>query len=125
MYANRADIGKNRLYVTFKGRMEFDEVNKGGANVLQEAKKLKPGFGIISDISEFIPTTEDGRMEMQRVMKTLKDMGLGHVVRIVKGASSVAGYQWQRTSKAAGYTAAEVGTLADAEILLNKLEQEG
>ncbi len=121
MYNNRADIAKNRLYVTFKGRMDVDEVKKGGANVIQEAKKLQPGFGCISDIAEFSPTTEEGRLAMQNVMKTLKDMGIGKVIRIV--ANSVSGYQWQRTSKAIGYAADEVGTLAEAELLLDNMRK--
>jgi len=124
MYTNRADITKNRLYVTFKGRMEANDVKSGGANVLLEARKLKSGFGVISDIAEFTPTTEEGRQVMQDTMKRLKEMGVGHVVRIVKEQSSVSGYQWQRTSQAAGYKADQVLTLAEAETLLNKLEKE-
>jgi hypothetical protein len=123
MYKNKADVVKNRLYVTFKGRMDVDEVKTGGANVIQEARKLKPGFGIISDIAEFIPTTEEGRLSMQNTMKTIKELGLGHVVRIVKNLNSVSGSQWQRTSQAVGYSANEVTTLAEAETLLNKLEK--
>ncbi len=120
MYNNKSDVGKNRLYVSFKGRMAEDEIKKGAANVIDEARKLKPGFGVISEISEFVPTTEDGRMVMQGCMKSLKEMGMGHVVRVVKG--SIAGNQWQRTSKTVGYTADEVSTMHEAEALLNKME---
>ncbi len=125
MYSNRADVSKNRLYVTFKGRLEVQEVAAGGANVIQEARKLRKGFGIISDITEFIPTTEEGRLSMQNTMKTLNDMGVGHVVRIVKNLESVSGSQWQRTSSAAGYKADQVTNLAQAEALLDQLEKGG
>ena len=125
MYSNKSDIAKNRLYVTFKGRLEVKEVDAGGTNVIQEARKLKPGFGCISDISEFIPTSEEGRVSMQNTMKALKDMKMGHVVRIVKNLESVAGSQWQRTSHSVGYDAKQVTNVADAEILLDKLEKGG
>jgi hypothetical protein len=122
MNKNRADTRKNRLYVNFIERMDVEEVKVSGADVIQEAKKIKPGFGIISDISEFSPTTEEGRLGMQNVMKTLKEMGVSHLARIVKHHNSLSSYQWQRTSKAVGYAADEVPTMAEAEIMLDKLE---
>jgi acetyl/propionyl-CoA carboxylase alpha subunit len=124
MYKNRADIQKNRLYVLFQGKMDIDEIKAGSINVLDEAKRLKPGFGIISDISGFVPTTEEGRLLIQETMKTLKDMGMKHTVRIVPVEASVVGLQWQRSSRAAGYEARQVPTLAEAEDFLDKLEQE-
>ena len=123
MYKNRADVVKNRLYVTFRGRIDIPEIKAGGLNVISEAKKLRSGFGIVSDISEFIPASEEGRLEMQSIMKQLKELGLGHVVRIVRQLNSISGGQWQRTFSGAGYKADEVTSLIEAEALLNMLEK--
>ncbi len=123
MYKNRADVIKNRLYVTFKGKMELDEIKIACANAHQEARRLRAGFGVISDVSEFFPATEDGRLAMQQTMKTLNEMGMGEVVRIVPSNAQVAGNQWQRTSRAVGYVAHQVPTLAEAEKLLDNLEK--
>jgi hypothetical protein len=50
-------------------------------------------------------------------------MGMKHVVRIVPANATVAAFQWQRTSRSAGYEAHQAPTLAEAEALLDKLEQ--
>jgi hypothetical protein len=58
-------------------------------------------------------------------MKQLKELGMNKVVRIVPDNALVAGNQWQRTSRAAGYSAEQAPTAADAEVLLDKLEKGG
>jgi hypothetical protein len=98
MYEVKINLAKNRLYLMIKGKYELAEFKMFAALAIAEAKKLKTHFGIVTDISEFIPGTEEGRQHMQEGMKTLQDFGLGHAVRVVKGESLVAANQWQRTS---------------------------
>lgn len=119
MYQNRTNPGKNRLYVTMKGKLELPEIKTACSDALQKARSIKSGFDTISDISEFIPATEECRLVMQETMKTLKEMGMARVVRIVPASAAVAANQWQRTSRAAGYTADQAPTLEEAEKMLD------
>jgi hypothetical protein len=123
MYNNHGDIQKNRLYIVVQGKIEADEIKAACSNILDEASHLKPGFGAISDISSFVPLTEEGRLILQNTMKALLDMGMKHVVRIVPPGAAVAGMQWQRTSRSVGYEALQTPSLGEADILLDKLEQ--
>jgi hypothetical protein len=125
MFKNHADASKNRLYVNFFGKMETDEIRKACNNALDETKKLKPGFGIISDISTFVPTSEEGRLEMQGAMKKLKEMGASHVVRIVTAGATVTALQWQRTSRSIGYEADQAPSLPEAEAMMDKIMAKG
>ena len=123
MYKNRIDMAKNRYYVTFQGKMEVEEIKQAAAEALQMVKQLKRGFGTVSDISTAIPANEEGRLLMQNAMKALKEAGMGQVVRIVPPAATVMGNQWQRSSRAVGYSADEAPTLAEAERRLDDLEK--
>lgn len=122
MYKNRYDLKKNRLYISFQGKIDKDEIISGSNEVLGFAKLLRPGFGVISDISEFIPTSEEGRLVMQDSMKTLLEMGMTHVVRVVPQNKKVSGFQWQRTSMSVGYKALEVSAFEEAEKALDEIE---
>jgi hypothetical protein len=123
MYKNQADIAKNRMYLTLKGKAEVEELNDWSRDLLSQLKKLKPGFGVISDILECHPTTEEGRMIIQDTQKKAKEMGMGHVVRITQSNNVVTAMQWQRSSRAVGYTAAESKTVAEADKLLDEMEK--
>ena len=123
MYNNHGDIQKNRLYIVVQGKIEADEIKAACANILVEAKRLKPGFGAISDISSFVPVNEEGRLILQDTMKSLLDMGMKHVVRIVPPGAAVAGMQWQRTSRTVGYEALQAPSLGEAEALMDKFDQ--
>jgi hypothetical protein len=123
MYRNRVDTLKNRMYVMFKDKMEVAEIRAACADILQEAKRLKSGFGIISDIGEFFPATEEGRLVLQETMKTLKkEKGMGQVVRVVKASAQITVNQWQRSSRAAGYQAEQAPSVAEADTLMDQLE---
>jgi predicted glycoside hydrolase/deacetylase ChbG (UPF0249 family) len=123
MYKNQANIAKNRMVLTLKGKTEVDELNAWSKDLLAQLKKLKPGFGVISDIMDCHPTTEEGRMIIQDTQKKAKEMGMGHVVRITQSSNVVTALQWQRSSRAIGYTAAEAKTIAEAEALLDEMEK--
>jgi hypothetical protein len=114
---------KNRLYLKLAGLLTVQEINEGIEKQLKpELKKMKAGFSIISDISEFKPTSEEGRQLIQVAMGEAKKAGMGDVVRIVpNGEALITANQWQRTSRQAGYMAVQVQDLAEAEKLLDKM----
>jgi hypothetical protein len=123
MYKNQINIAKNRMVLTLKGKTELDELHAWSNDLLSQLKKLKPGFGVISDIMACHPTTEEGRQVLQETQKKAKDMGMGNVVRIVEKTNVVTAMQWQRSSRAVGYSAAEAGSIEEAEKLLDKMEK--
>ena len=84
MYEIRADVLDNRLYVIFKGRMDFSELKLTGTKINQEAKLLKEGFGAILDFTEFVPGAIDGRQIMLGVVHSLMDLGLGKAISVVR-----------------------------------------
>ncbi len=121
MYKNKADIERNRLYITFRGKMDALDIIEGGNNVIQEAKMLKPGFCVISDISQLTPTMIDGRQALKNTMRTLFELGIGKVIRVT--GNNIIQSIWSETSIMAGYTAIEVTTIEEAEELLEKIEK--
>ena len=125
MYKNHANLAKNRLYITLKGKADVPELQAWSDNLLAEAKKLKAGFGVISDILECQPTTEDGRQIIQTTQKKAKDLGMGHVVRITQGANAITANQWQRSSRAVGYVAGEAGSVEAADKMIDEMEKKG
>jgi hypothetical protein len=121
MYKNVALLAKNRLHITLKGKAEVAELQAWSANLLAEAKKLKPGFTVVSDILECEPTTEEGRLIVQTTQQQAKALGMGQVIRITKGANPITANQWQRSSRSVGYTALEAASVPEADKLLDEM----
>ena len=123
MYKNRINLAKNRMVLILQGMTELSELQAWSNDLLSQLKNLKPGFGVISDIMECRPTTERGRLLIQETQRMAKEIGMGHVVRVVKSSNAVTANQWQRSSRLVGYLAAEAGSITEAEKLLDDLEK--
>lgn len=99
-----ADIDNNRLFLAFIGRMNIYESINVNIRVLEEALKLKPGFDAVNDLTEFTPVSEEVLRVAEELMRTLKDLGLDRVVRIVNTKLSEAGsVQLGKISRKIGY----------------------
>jgi hypothetical protein len=118
MYEAKADLIKNRLYIKLSGFMEKEAISKAADAVIREAKKLKPNFNVINDISEFKPTTHEAANEIRRAQEYLKNHNVGRVIRVIARAAIVGAMQLERTGKEAGYDANTVASIAEAEKLL-------
>jgi hypothetical protein len=73
------------------------------------------------DIRELTPVPEDARLLLQENMKAGKTLGLTAEIRIISAQSAVTANQFQRTSRAIGYTAREVNSPYKAECLLDSM----
>ncbi len=113
----RADIAKNRLYVVLQGFFVEAEAREAADVTIAEAKKLRPGFDIINDISTVKATSEQGVLELLRCQVFLKERGMGRVIRVVPELS-VGSLQIARTSKQAGYEADTATSIEEAEEML-------
>jgi len=123
MYKNTINIAKNRMVLSLKGKAEINELHAWSNDLLSQLKRLKPGFGVVSDILECHPASEEGRMVIQETQKKAKELGMGNVVRIVEKSNVVTAMQWQRSSRTVGYIAAEAHSVAEAEKMLDEMEK--
>jgi hypothetical protein len=114
----RADIGKNRLYIVLGGFFQDDEVKQAADKCIAEATKLKAGFGVVNDISEFKPASPKGADEIKRAQLFVKQHGVGRVIRVV-GQASLTQSQFDRQGKDAGLQAEVAATVADADRMLD------
>ncbi len=118
MYIIKADAEKNRLYITMVGFFKADEMKKCTDEVIEESKKLKRGYDVITDISQFKPVGSDTVKEIERGQRHFRETGISRGIRVV-GESVISGMQFRRTGKATGYDPDTVATVADAEKLLD------
>jgi hypothetical protein len=120
-YTVMADTDKNVLRVEFVGYFNDEEATRACELVLEEAAKLRTGFSIITDISEFMAASEGGAEEIKRIQGALGNMGVSQVIRVV-GARATAALQLTRTAREAGYgpgaEPVSVKTQEEAEALL-------
>ena len=121
MFKNQADFAKNRMHLLLKGRVELDEMQAWSDDLLSQLKKLKPGFSVISEIAECQPTTEEGRSVLIETQRKAKEIGMGHVVRIIKNSNFVTAHQWKRSSRSIGYSAMEADSIEAAVKLLDEV----
>lgn len=119
MYTIRTDPGKNRLYVSLVGFFNLEEMKKCVDETIEATKKLKRGYDVVTDITQFKPGSPEVTKEVERVQAHFVAFGVRQGVRIV-GASALAGMQFKRTGTQAGYMSTNVATPEEAEEVLAK-----
>ncbi len=117
-FAVRSDPGKNRLYITFVGFFSDALMEEACAKVEREAKRLSPGFSIVTDISRCKPTTPKGTRLIQQVQEYLSRLGVGRVVRVTSPESQIIKFQFQRQSEGL-YQADTAASVTEAERMLD------
>ena len=110
----RADLGANRVYVTLKGFSSDEEMAQHVARTAAEVRRVKPGFVMISDISQMKPATPNGTKMLQDIMQLYVKQGIAKLVRIV-GDDVIAKGQFNRLAKEAGIPVHYVSSRDEAE----------
>lgn len=118
MYTVKANVAKNRLYVSMIGFFQADEMKACTDQVILETKKLKPGYDVITDVSQFKPAGPDAIKEIERGQAHFKATKIGHGIRVV-GGSATTSLQFARTGKSVGYVPDTVSTVVEAEKILD------
>jgi hypothetical protein len=118
LYTIKADIEKNRLYVTLVGFFNQILMKECTDKTIEEAKKLKPGFDVITDLSQFKPVGQDAQDEIARGQAFFKQAGIKHGIRI-EGSATLASSQFNRLGKTVDYNPNVVKNLEEAEKLLD------
>lgn len=121
MFDVRTNFFENKLLFFAKGKLDPNECRMMCEALIKNAKKLQPGFIMISDIHELEPLPEEGRLELQKAMQSLLDIGMGAEIRVISEKTIITANQFQRTSRSVGYTANEVRTIQEAERLVDQL----
>jgi hypothetical protein len=120
MYTIRVDTLKNRLYVTLVGYFTLEEITRCGDETIEATAKLRAGYDVITDITQFKAGPPEVAQDIERVQAHFRKSGARQGVRIV-GGNVVSGMQFRRTGAHAEYSSVNVLTLEAAEDLLNKL----
>jgi len=124
MYTVTADVKKNRLYVTLVGYFDYKQMKECTDKTIIELWKLKRGFDVITDISQFKPLGQDTLVEVERAQAQFKKSGIRHGIR-VEGKAKLTSIQFSRIGKTVDYIPDTVETLAEAEKLLDsKISQQ-
>jgi len=113
----RADPLANRLYVTLEGFADDAAMRRNVDQVITHLSKLRPGFVMISTITETRPTSQGGARELERAMKAYKQAGISRIVRIV-GDEVLGKKQLHRLAEEAGIPVEYVNSMAAADALL-------
>ena len=121
MYQSRKDIEKNRLYVTLKGRIASKESKQAASQVMADLKKLKPGFDVVTDISEFEPATQKEVDMLIQVHKALIEKGVNRIARVIGSElkATVGKIQFERASKITKVVAKNFDSVEDADRFLD------
>jgi hypothetical protein len=77
MYKNLVNLAKNRMVLTLQGATELGELQAWSLDLLSQLKKLKPGFGVISDILEWPAHHGTGQAADSRNPKSCQGNGNG------------------------------------------------
>jgi len=118
MYTIRADTVRNRLYVTLVGFFSLEEIKKCGDETIEATKRLRPGYDVITDITQYKPGPPEVAEDIERVQAHFRKSGARQGVRIV-GGNVLSGMQFRRTGTSAVYNSVNVPSLEEAEKLLD------
>jgi len=118
MYAIRVNTVRNRLYVTLVGYFSFEEIKKCGDETIEATKQLRPGYDVVTDITQYKAGSPEVAKDIERVQAHFRKSGARQGVRIV-GGNTVSGMQFRRTGTNAEYNSINVPNLEEAEKLLN------
>lgn len=116
-YKVRADVRKNRLYLVLDGFFNESEAKEIADRTIREVQKLRPGFDVINDISNFKPTSQQGADQIKRAGIFVRNYGVGRLIRVVPSAS-IGSMQFTRKSREAGYDAEVASSVEEAERML-------
>ena len=120
MFTVEVDIQKNRLRVTFHGFLDAREMKECTDTTIKESMKLKPGYDVITDISDFKVVGQDSLGEVTRAQAHFKKTGVRHAIRVI-GTAALANSQFTRMGKSVDYVPQTAATAAEAEALLDAL----
>lgn len=116
----KADVPKNRLYISMVGVLTLEEAQQAKQAIDATISTLKSGFDVVNDLSKFIRGDDAAGNILKEIIVMLIQKGVNRVVRVV-GTSKTGPIQFANNSlQLDQYKINYVPTLEEAETLLNK-----
>jgi len=126
MYEIEADPRTNRLYLSFTGRLEREQMETAADETVETAERLREGFDIVNDLSGFTPPSPEAAKPIKRAQAELKEMGVDRVVRVTdEETSQVVVNAFERRSQDVGYSGETADSVVEAERTLDETEVTG
>jgi hypothetical protein len=114
------DIIKNRIYMVMEGSHDLDEALRLKEAYREATKVLKPGFTVLSDVSQYIPASDEVQRIHAEVARIAMQAGVGKVARVI-GKKPLGGMQIKRITKnSGGYESRNFVTREEAEDYLDE-----
>ncbi len=107
----------NRLYVKLRGAANDQNTQDVLRHLNMALKRLRPGFTVLSDISEMNRLSPSYFIIARKVMKSIKDAKPGKIARVV---NPIIGIQMNRVGKLVGSTGINFKTVEEASDYLDK-----
>ncbi|MBC2717736.1 MAG: hypothetical protein HF978_20730 [Desulfobacteraceae bacterium] len=120
MYDVKADIDKNRIYITI-GRLEDEaEMQSLAQAASTECRKLKKEFTCITDLRKY--EIQDDMFEdyVKQAQEAMIRAGMSKVVRVRRETGLLGHFQFDNVSMDVGYHAENVTTMEEAEKILDE-----
>ncbi|WP_224365308.1 hypothetical protein [Hyalangium versicolor] len=116
----QANVGKNRLFIRIEGRLDDAQARSIADAIIKEMDRLRPGFDVVSDLTQAEPLGPEGSAQLKRVLEAQRERKYGRAVRIV-GRSTQTALQFARDSKEMQHEPHLAFSLEEAERLLDGL----
>lgn len=120
MYDVKADIDRNRIYITI-GNLEGEvEMQTLAQAVKAECQKLKKGFTCITDLRKYKVQDEHFEDYIKETQEAMIQAGLAKVVRVRRETGLLGHFQLDNASMEVGYHAENVTSMEEAEKILDE-----
>ena len=118
-----ADLAKNRLYIILKGTITNSDIEKIYTDIRFGVADLKPGFNVITDMTEAKIAQLSGVSTFKKISDFLLENKVGTVIRIIDNPGIIAKQLIRLTEKIQGYRPLYLKSRAEADRLLDEAEQ--
>jgi len=117
----RFNASKNVVHSIVSGKFSSQDAEQYVERFIAAVDNLAPGFTLIFDITDFIPTEEDVWNALKRGTAYAVEKGMARVIRVVGDSmtSKVGNIQWNRAARDLGYQVDVVENFEQAQALLN------
>ncbi|MFO7837933.1 MAG: hypothetical protein R6X08_00345 [Desulfosalsimonadaceae bacterium] len=120
MHDIRADLDKNRIYITIGKIEDEEEMARITEKTKTECVKLKKGFTCLTDLRNYEYQDEIFEEYLKHAQQALLDAGMSRVVRVHRQAGMLGHFQFETVSLDLGYRARNVTSVEEAERLLDE-----
>jgi hypothetical protein len=119
-----ADIKRNRLVIKLRGDVPKRDVERLYTDIRFCVSDLKPGFAVITDLSEARIGHLSAIDTFKKITNFLTEKQVGPVIRIVGQARVIFQQIAKLTKQITGYQAMYAKTMEEAEVLLADLMEQ-